>query len=307
MSASSIAFIINRHAGNGSNHDWLEANRERIDAIANGGPVAWVENGDEIRAAVERALAQGCGAVVAGGGDGTLNAVASRLVDSPVAFGVLALGTLNHFAHDAGIPLDLSEALDAIAAGRTRQLDIGQVNERHFLNNASIGLYVDLVRDREKQQTRLGRGKWPAFVFALIGAFRRYPFLTVSLSVDGRHMVQRTAFVFIGNNAYQTEGLQIGQREALDAGQLSVYVAHRAGRWRLIALGLRALVGKLRQARDFKQLLASEIRVETGHRQLRVATDGEVCRLDAPLQFRIRPGALRVIVAEEGAASPDKH
>ena len=236
--------------------------------------------------------------MVAGGGDGTLNAVASRLVGLPIAFGVLPLGTLNHFAKDAGIPTDPSAALRSIATGYTTQLDVGEVNGLFFLNNSSIGLYVDVVRDRERQQTRLGRGKWPAFAWAMVGALRRYPFLTVALTMDGHALSHRTPFVFVGNNAYRTEGLLIGQRDGLRGGALSVYVADHAGRWRLLALGLRALVGQLRQARDFKDFRAAELRIDTGHQHLRVAIDGELRRLDAPLHYRILPRALRVIVPE---------
>ena len=127
-----------------------------------------------------------------------------------------------HFARDAGVPTDPLAALRSIAAGDTRQVDVGEVNGHFFLNNSSIELYVDLVRDRERQQTRLGLGKWPAFAWALVGALRRYPFLTVVLTVDGQTFSHRTPFVFVGNNAYLTESLQIGQRDGLRGGELNL-------------------------------------------------------------------------------------
>ena len=291
-----IAFIFNVHAGGGAGREWLETNRQAVETLAAGGHVTVVESGAQIQAAVDQALAQQCDAIVAGGGDGTLNAVAAKLVGLPIAFGVLPLGTLNHFAKDAGIPIDPSEALSSIATGYTTQLDVGEVNGHFFLNNSSIGLYVDLVRDRERQQTRLGRGKWPAFAWAMVGTLRRYPFLTVALTIDGHAVLHRTPFVFVGNNAYRTEGLQIGQRDGLRGGALSAYVADHAGRWRLLALGLRALLGRLREARDFRAFGATALRVDTRHRQLRVAIDGELRRLDAPLLYRVHAGALRVIV-----------
>ena len=150
-------------------------------------------------AAARRALADGAEAVVAGGGDGTINAVASVLAGSGVAFGVLPLGTLNHFAKDLGIPLALDEAVRNVAEGKPMQVDVGQVNERIFLNNSSLGLYPDIVRDREKQQRRLGRGKWPAAAWATIAALRRYPFLSVRLTIDGAQHARSTPFVFIGS------------------------------------------------------------------------------------------------------------
>jgi diacylglycerol kinase family enzyme len=291
-----VAFIFNVHAGGGSGRAWLAANRQAVQAVAAGGPISMVKGGADIQAAVDQALAQQCDAVVAGGGDGTLNAVASKLVGLPTDFGVLPLGTLNHFAKDARLPLDPSAALHSIAVGHTTLLDVGEVNGLYFLNNSSIGLYVDVVRDRERQQTRLGRGKWPAFAWALLGALRRYPFLTVALTLDGQDFSHRTPFVFVGNNAYTTQGLQIGQRHGLCGGTLSVCVADRVGRWRLLALGLHALLGQLGQARDLKVFCATQLRIATRRHHVGVAIDGELRRLQAPLQFRIHPGALRVIV-----------
>ena len=210
---------------------------------------------------------------------------------------MLPLGTLNHFAKDLGIPLDVAPALASIAAGHTVEVDVGEVGGRYFLNNSSLGLYVDIVRHREKQQQRLGRGKWPAFAWATWGALRRWPVLTVTLTVDGRAQSHRTPFVFVGNNVYCMEGLHVGEREdGVCRGVLGVYLAARAGRLSLLVLGLRALVGRLRQSKDFRAFTATELRIETKRPEVRIATDGEVCRLPTPLRYRIHPRALRVIV-----------
>jgi diacylglycerol kinase family enzyme len=298
------AFIVNQCAGGGLNDAWLDTHRAAIEAIANGGPITLVADGAEITPAVQRALELGCTAIVAGGGDGTLSAVASRIVGSATLLGILPLGTLNHFAKDLGITLDTTQALATIAEGHATAVDVGEVNGRFFLNNSSLGLYPDIVRDRERQQHRLGRGKWLAFTWAAWGALRRYPFLRVQLTVDGDTSLHRTAFVFVGNNAYQMQGFQIGSRPGLRDGMLSVYLAHDAGRARLLALGLRALSGRLRQTRDFHALLAQALTIETPHRQLRVAIDGEVLRMHAPLRYRIHAAALRVIAPPPQRATP---
>lgn len=291
-----IAFVLNAQSGAGSRPAWLESNRSAVDALANGGPVMLVSDGDEITAAVQRALDMGCTSIVAGGGDGTLNAVASRIVGSQMLFGILPLGTLNHFAKDLGIPVDPLEALATIENGRVIAVDIGEVNGQYFLNNSSLGLYPDIVHDRTRQQRRLGRGKWIAFLWAVWGALRRSPFLTVRLVVNAESALHRTPFVFVGNNAYQMEGFQIGRRAALTDGVLSIYVADGARRWQLVALGLRALFGRLRQAREFREYRAAELRVETPSRRMRVATDGEVRKMDSPFVYRIHAGGLKVIV-----------
>lgn len=271
--------------------------REKFRANGLQAKVTLASSGRQMTETAQRALADGVDVVVAGGGDGTINAVASVLAGTGRAFGVLPLGTLNHFAKDIGIPLGLDEAIANIATGVRKNVDVGEVNGQVFLNNSSLGLYPDIVRDREKQQHRLGRGKWLAACWATIGALRRYPFLNVRLTLDdGKEHARRTPFVFIGNNEYTMQGFSIGAREALDRGKLSLYVAQRPGRLALLRLGWCALWGRLAQERDFDVLSAEQLNIETRHHRIPVATDGEVTVMETPLQYRIRPGALCVIV-----------
>jgi diacylglycerol kinase family enzyme len=294
--------IINGSAGSG--HDEQQARQLRAQFGVHGidARVTLASGGAAMTAAARAALDAQLAIVVAGGGDGTINAVASVLVDTGVAFGVLPLGTLNHFAKDMGIPLVLEQAIATIAHGARRTVDVGEVNGQVFLNNSSLGLYPDIVRDREKQQSRLGRGKWLAAAWATLGALRRYPFLSVRLKLDeGTGRARRTPFVFIGNNAYLMQGFGIGARERLDAGKLSLYVAQRPGRLGLLRLGWCALWGRLAQERDFDVLSAESLDIDTRHSRIRVATDGEVTVMATPLHYRIRPGALVVIVPREGA------
>jgi diacylglycerol kinase family enzyme len=192
-------------------------------------------------------------------------------------------------------------AARTIIAGHAVNIDVGEVNERIFVNNSSLGLYPSIVRQREKVQ-RLGHGKWPAFLWATLMVLRRYPFLNVRLFVDGADFATRTPFIFVGNNVYEMESFNIGRRARLDAGVLSLYVTHRTSRLGLLKLALRALFKRLRQAEDFIALITTEVHVETRHRRrrpIRVATDGEVTLMTSPLHYRVRPGALRVLVPEE--------
>jgi diacylglycerol kinase family enzyme len=301
-----IVVILN--AGSGSGHDDAVADRLRalFEAAGATADIRPVGDGTQLAARVEAAKAGQPDVIVAGGGDGTVSAVAAALVDSEIALGVLPLGTLNHFAKDLGVPLDVGQAVHGIVAGRPVRVDVGEVNGRVFVNNSSLGLYPDIVRDRERQQKRLGRGKWVAMGWAVLAALRRYAFMRVTLIVAGRERLVRTPFVFIGNNEYRREGLSIGERTRLDQGTLSLYFAHRPGRLRLLQFALRALFGKLAQARDFEILLAAELVVESRHRQLRVATDGEITTMAPPLRYRVRPASLRVMRADAGtgAASP---
>jgi YegS/Rv2252/BmrU family lipid kinase len=295
------AVIINASSGTDDKKEARERLREVFAHAGVEARISLAESGEEIIDLARKAVRDNCQPIIAGGGDGTINAVASQVVDTDRTLGVLPLGTLNHFAKDLDIPLDLESAARICLEGREAKVDVGEVNGRVFLNNSSLGLYPSIVRHREKQQQRLGRGKWPAFIWATLTMLKRYPFLSVRLSTDEQRLIRHTPFVFIGNNEYEMESFNVGERSCIDAGHLSLYVAHRTGRLGLLRLAWRALFGGLRDEQDFDAMCTKEISIETRHpKRLRVATDGEVTIMTTPLHYRVRPGALRVLVPERG-------
>jgi diacylglycerol kinase family enzyme len=292
----SLALVVNPAAGVGRDSKRIGALRETFQRAGLGVRILLARSGDELRSITAGTLGERPEMIVAGGGDGTVSAVASLLAGTGTALGVLPLGTLNHFARDLRLPTQLDQAVAVLAAGHQVQIDVGEVNGRAFLNNSSLGLYPGIVRDRERQQRCLGRGKRLAFVWAVITALRRAPFLDVRLVVDGRERSYRTPFVFIGNNSYLMEGFDIGKREGLRQGQLSVYATRRQSRLGLLGLGLRALGSRLHQASDFEAVTARSVTVRTRRNRLSVASDGEVTLMQTPLEYRCRPLALRVVV-----------
>ncbi|MDQ3774018.1 MAG: hypothetical protein M3461_06445, partial [Pseudomonadota bacterium] len=284
-----VAIIINDAAGSDTTG---EARARIAEAFHNLGAEARfliAGNGEEIVDLARRAAAEDAGPVVAAGGDGTVSAVASVLIETDRTLGVLPLGTLNHFAKDLNIPLAVGDAVRTIVGGTVAQVDVGEVNGRFFLNNSGLGLYPTVVRHREKLQDRLGHGKWPAFLWAALSVLRRYPFLVVRVNADDHESVRRTPFIFIGNNEYETEGFEVGTRKRLDAGRLCVYMARRTGRVGLLRFALRALAGTLRNEKDFDALRTEEVCIETKRKRVHVATDGEVTLMPTPLHYRVRP------------------
>jgi diacylglycerol kinase family enzyme len=254
-----------------------------------------VRAGVDVGVLARRAAREGNGVVVAAGGDGTVNAVAAQIVGSRAALAVIPLGTLNHFARDVGIPLDLDRAVRAIVAGHRQRIDVGAVNGRIFVNNSSIGLYPSVVIRREKRR-RQGSGRWAALFWASLTVLRRHPMLDVRLQMNGSARSYRTPLVFVGNNEYAIEGPGLGRRSGLRDGTLAIYVSRRHGRHGLLALALRSLFRSLREALDLEALTATHVTIETRRRHLAVATDGEVNVMATPLQYENRPGALEVVV-----------
>jgi diacylglycerol kinase family enzyme len=279
--------------------------REVQQALAGAGVEADVRavDGIKLEEAARQAVGERPDAIVAAGGDGTVSTVASMVAGSEVPLGVIAMGTLNHFAKDLRLPLDMGEAAGVIARGRVGSVDVARVNDRVFINNSSIGIYPHVVRERDQIRERLGRGKWAAMLGAVLAVFRRFPTVRIRLAVDGQTFLKTTPFVFVGNNQYRLDMFSLGKRETLDGGDLCLYFTNRTGRTGFFRLALRTVLGRLVQDRDFNAMCVREVWIDTSKRRIQVALDGEVVYLHPPLHFSSWRGALKVILPAEGAPS----
>jgi diacylglycerol kinase family enzyme len=291
-----ITVVLNPAAGIRRHDDMPSRLAELFSAVGIRVRVVSFGSGAEVVEEARCAAEAGDDAIVAAGGDGTVSSVASAVAGSEIPIGVLPLGTLNHFAKDLRIPLDLGEAVKTIATRRTIKVDVGEVNGRTFLNNSSIGIYPDIVIQREALRCQ-GYRKWTAFFVASATILRKYRGLVVKITAESSVEVARTPFLLVGNNEYQTDGIHLGARSRLNGGRLSAYLAPRVHTRQLPRLVALALAGRTRESHFFESFTARELRADTpGRQSLRVALDGEVVLMDRPLHFRVRPLALRVIV-----------
>lgn len=292
-----VEIIINAGSGAGDKTEIVRSLKEVFDEQKIAARFTLTRNGEEFEKTLERIGKNDAKIIVAAGGDGTINAVAAKLVGTDKTLGVLPMGTLNHFSKDLQIPQDLAEAARVVCENHTTLVDVGEVNGRIFINNSSLGLYPRIVRRRIRQQ-RSGYSKWSAAFWSSLAIFRRYPFLELKLRIGKKFMERRTPFVFVGNNEYEIHSFNIGARSSLQDGILSVYVLHRTGRTGLFLLALRSLFSVLREAEDFDEYFTDELTIDKRRKRKRVlvALDGEVVLMHAPLHYRILPRALRVIV-----------
>ncbi|MEN3331557.1 MAG: hypothetical protein V7641_922 [Blastocatellia bacterium] len=290
--------IVNASSGTDDKANVEQQLAELFTAVGIEARILLARSGAELLTHARRAARDGAQTIVAGGGDGTISAIASIVAGTDKTLGVLPLGTLNHFAKDLHIPLDLAGAVRNLAEGRTAKVDVVDVNGEVFINNSSLGIYPQIVREREKKQ-RQGMGKWPAFLLALFTVLRRYPLVSVRLVAHDQKLLRRTPFVLIGNNEYKTSSFRMGGRSCLNMGRLSIYTAPVSGRFELFKLFVKAFLGRISEADNFDSLCATEVWVETRRRKIPVALDGEIRRLQTPLHYRVRPGALRVIVPND--------
>lgn len=291
-----IAVVLNGRSGSGA----ASASVTRIrDLCREAGRDVRVTTamGKGIERAARAAVTDGCELLVAGGGDGTIGTVAALAAEAGIRFGVLPLGTRNHFARDLGLPLDLDGAMQVILAGATRRVDLGEVNGRVFINNSSIGVYPRVVRFREKLR-KYGLAKWAAAIWAVLAVLRRHPFVGVRITADGEPMVRRTPFVFIGNNEYRMEGLSAARRESLSDGVLALYVMNASGRRNLLWLAWQILRGRTAELKELEVFQVEDAEIELRRRSTHVALDGELVTMRGTLSYRVLPAALEVCAPE---------
>ncbi len=242
------------------------------------------------RRMVSQAMAEG-GVVVAAGGDGTINAVAQAAHDAGCPMGVLPQGTFNYFSRSHGIPLDTAQAIRALIDARVEPVQVGQVNEQVFLVNASLGLYPDLLEDREQFKSRFGRHRAVALVAAIATVMRAHRLLRLSIELDGVVRDLRTPTLFVGNNRLQLEQVGIPQASAIEHGRIAAVMLRPLGTAALLGLLLRGALGTLGDAErvvsfEFQRMTVTPS-LPYGTRGVKVALDGEVRRMRSPLEFRV--------------------
>jgi diacylglycerol kinase family enzyme len=259
--------------------------------------------GEEICDAARAAVKAGAERVIAGGGDGTVRAVASVLVGGEVPLGVLPLGTLNHFAGDLKIPTDLEDAVRLTAGGEVHPLDVGEVNGEIFLNNSSLGFYPPIVRERDREMKHSSHGKWVSMAIATFKLLPKLSSLRVRISAGDWHVERKTELIFIGNNEYEFSALAHGAPDRLkESGNLYLYLTRSRSRLGLIRIALIGLVRDVKHTESVEDRRLPEFEIEVRKRRsVPVACDGEIITMSSPLRYRSRPKTLPVILPPQEA------
>ena len=290
-----ICCLINARSGNESQQftQAVEAEfaKHNVDV-----EIIETEDGSVLSRLAKLAIEEDYDTIVAVGGDGTINAVASAVVGRPnIKFGVIPRGTLNHFAGALGIPNELEKAVKTIVAGYAKSVDVGQVNGKIFVNNSSLGLYPSIVKMREGLQKK-GSSKWPAALWSSIKILFRFHRLSLDLAfANGLERTQTTPMLFIGNNAYDTTIPKLGTRSSLEGGQIWIMMPTSTSRMGLLSSFVKIIFGR-ETAKDAVTLETKELTVTSNRGMEKVAIDGEVIRLQSPFKYKILPKSLRVIV-----------
>lgn len=252
---------------------------------------------EQYMVALRRAVADGTPRVVVAGGDGTLATAASVLAGSGTALAVLPGGTLNHFARNYDIPTDRDEALEVAMTGPVKPVDVGYVNDQLFLNTSSVGAYVRFVETRDRLQPYLGY--WLASIAAGVRILRSLRNIVVRLEVDGEMRVYRAPLVFVAVGERNLTPLRIGGPTGEPGGTLHVVVPRgRRQARRFVRAYARADRGLPMEQKPLglDTALVRQFRLDLPKRKVKFATDGEIRRQRPPLEYRLAPGALNLVV-----------
>ncbi len=313
--AAALQFVLNGQAGHGD----ADATREAIEAglreAGRAGTVVFAAPGQLARVAREaaaRARAEGS-AVVAMGGDGTINTVAQAAHAAGCTLGVIPRGTFNYFAREHGAPTDVEEALRWLLDARPEPVQISAINEQVFLVNTSLGLYPDLLQDRESWKARFGRSRLVALGAGMVTLLRAQRRLKLWIEWEGQQRELRTLTLFVGNNRLQLEQLGLATRDgssdpaAVD-GHVTAVVLKPIGTLAMLGLMLRGALGQLGDASGIERFACQSLVVRPsrmlGRRKVKVAFDGEVGWMRSPLTIRVLPEPLWLLKAAPGATSP---
>ncbi|MGS0707599.1 diacylglycerol/lipid kinase family protein [Acinetobacter sp. ANC 3781] len=242
------------------------------------------------------------GVIVAAGGDGTLNAVAAKLMETEIPMGILPLGTFNYVARLLNIPLDLLKAAEVIATGKMREVHVAQINDHIYLNNASLGLYPLFIQKRELYNQRFGRFALNAYISGLDVLIRDRKELKLEVEVDGKKYPVKTPLIFFGNNQLQLAEMNLRIAESAEKGKVAGLVVAKSDKRTLFKILWQLIKGNLDKAPDVYSFSADEVKIYSKRKKLTVALDGEIVEIQPPLKISVRKNALKIMVPHDSAS-----
>jgi diacylglycerol kinase family enzyme len=255
-----------------------------------------VTDGDELTNGIRDAVARGLKRIAVAGGDGTLSSAAEIVAGTQVELAVVPAGTYNHFAKDLGLHMELKASCEAATSGRVVEVDVGRVNGRVFLNTSSVGMYANFVKKRDRHEATLGR---LALFRAAVETLARFQPFHVTFETDAGAKSYLTPQVFIGVDERELRFPKMGNRVENGRAGLHVMIARAESRSRFIAIAVMGLVRGLRavsRTPHFDAFLLDTCTIEQRHST--VALDGEVVRMESPLEYRLERAALKVVAPE---------
>lgn len=300
--AASFVIVMNARSGNRDPNETASTLRRVFEEAGRPYELHVATDPRQLAAHARRALSSALekeAAIVAVGGDGTLNALVRTVLPTGQPFGAIPQGTFNYFGRNYGLPLETEEAARALLDATPRPVQVGMVNDQVFLVNASLGLYPKILEDREQFKRRHGRSRFAAYRSGITTLLRERGQLALAIDQDDKGRALRTPTLVVGNNRLQLERIGIEEAPAVERGGLVAIAVKPVSTWAMFGLALRGALGRLGDAESIVSFPFRHMCVRPGgyrRARVKVAIDGEITWLRTPLEFRAAPQPLNLLV-----------
>lgn len=292
---TSIHFIVNPISGKGKN----KLDSQVISSVLNNNDfhvvIKTTKYANNAAALTKASILEGANAIIACGGDGTVNEVASQLVDSPILLGIIRLGSGNGLASHLGISPSINEALEVIKQYNNTKIDVGTVNEHFFFSNMSLGIGARIINHytgfKKRQIVSYLRASFKALLY-------KSPSQIVDLEIDNFKKTLDPLVLFVSNSNEMGYNLSFTPKASLQDGKLDVVFTEQLSFVEKILFASQLIFNKHKRYKKANYFLTDNIKV-TNKKQKEFLTqlDGESIIIKSKeLNISIKKGALNVLV-----------
>ena len=302
-----LFIVLNTGSGSGDAHEAVRTIEQVLTASRRSFELLPIDAPAKLECTAQRAAElalRHAGAIVVAGGDGTINTVAQAALPTGRPFGIIPQGTFNYSSRAHGIPLDTRAAVQALLKARIKPVQVGCVNDAIFLVNASVGLYPQLLEDREWYKQHFGRKRIVALWSGLVTLMREHRQLLLEIEHDRQPEIVRTPTLFVGNNSLQLEQVGLPESEDVEHRRLAAIIVKPVSTPAMLWLAIRGALGQLgdeSRIRNFAfRRMVVQLPARERGRRVKVATDGEIRWMSPPLEFKVASQPLMLMVPAEG-------
>jgi diacylglycerol kinase family enzyme len=263
--------------------------------------IYFVEDPEELVIKAQQAIKSATrdkGILVVAGGDGGINSVIQKVIQSDCPVGIIPVGTFNFFARTHQIPEALDGALTTILNGYYEPVQVGMINEKIFLVNASLGLYPDLLEDRERFKRRWGRSRFVAAIAGLYFLALSRQIIHLKLTTQTRSIELQTPSLFVANNSLQLENLGIAEADKIEQGKLVAIVPRPLNKWAMVKLLFKGILADLGNDKNILSFTFDKMNVRFARflgSHVKAAIDGEIIWLKTPIEISVAERALLLV------------
>ncbi|CFX31940.1 Diacylglycerol kinase catalytic region [Candidatus Filomicrobium marinum] len=289
--------IVNCRAGTALDLSPRDIEKKVAQAFRDGGHETRVEcvEPEKLVGAISAAAQGDIDALIIGGGDGSVRSAAEHLIGTNKALGVLPLGTMNRFARDLNLPLEIDAALNTLAEGHSVPIDVAAVNGQIFLCNSMFGLPTGFAEQRQHLRGKAALERLQGYIRILRQMLASTRMISIAVDKDGERHRMRALSVVVTSNEYDEVPSLMLTKTAMDRGYLTLYAARHKNGAALSVAVVRAMLGLWKSDPEVEKISATEFTIRMPRRSVRLTNDGEVESFKAPLRYTIRPSSLRVL------------